>query len=49
MSGISMPDAETLKYAIENGMIDTALLQEKVEMQKRNELLAKHTYNIWKG
>lgn len=49
MSGIAMSDTELLKYAVENGMIDTALLQEKIEMQKREELLKKHTYNIWQG
>lgn len=32
MSNISMSDAELLKFAIENGMIDTALVQEKIEM-----------------
>ena len=47
MQNISMSDAELLKYAIENGMIDTALVQEKVEMQKRKEILEKHPYSIW--
>lgn len=36
MSDIRMSDTELLKYAVENGMIDTALLQEKIEMQKRD-------------
>lgn len=49
MSNISMYDTELLKYAIENGMIDTALVQEKIEMQKREEILKKHPYKIWKG
>lgn len=49
MSNISMSDAELLKFAIENGMIDTALVQEKIEMQKREELLEKHPYKIWQG
>lgn len=47
MSNISMSDAELLKYAIENGMLDTALVQEKIEMQKREEILKKHPYSIW--
>lgn len=47
MTNISMSDAELLKYAIENGMIDTALVQEKIEMQRRTELLNKHPYSIW--
>ena len=49
MSNISMSDAELLKFAIENGMIDTALVQEKIEMQRRKEILEKHTYAIYQG
>lgn len=49
MSNVSMTDAELLKFAIENGMIDTALVQEKIEMQKRKEILDKHPYAIWQG
>ena len=49
MSNISMSDAELLKYAIENGMLDAALVQEKIEMQKREETLKKHPYKIWEG
>lgn len=49
MSNISMTQAELLKFALENGMIDTALVQEKIEMQKREEILKKHPYKIWKG
>lgn len=49
MSKISMSDAELLKFAIENGMLDTALVQERIEMQKRAELLEKHKYDIWQG
>lgn len=49
MSNISMSDAELLKFAIENGMIDTALVQERIEMQKRAELLGMHKYDIWQG
>lgn len=49
MANISMTDAEMLKYAIENGMIDAALVQEKIEMQKRKEILEKHPYEIWQG
>ncbi len=49
MSNISMSDAELLKFAIENGMIDTALVRERIEMQKREEMLAKHPYEIYQG
>lgn len=34
MSNISMTDAELLKYAIENGMLDTALVQEKLRCRR---------------
>lgn len=49
MSNVSMSDAERLKFAIENGMLDTALVQEKIEMQRREELLKNHPYKIWEG
>ena len=49
MSNISMSDTELLKFAIENGMLDAALVQEKIEMQKREEILKKHPYKIWEG
>ncbi len=44
-----MTDAEMLKFAVDNGMIDTALLQEVIEMQKRNKYLELHPYKIWFG
>ncbi|MBD5546917.1 MAG: tyrosine-type recombinase/integrase [Lachnospiraceae bacterium] len=49
MLDVSMSDAELLKFAIENGMLDAALVQEKIEMQKREEILRKHPYDIWEG
>lgn len=49
MQGISLSDTELLKYAVKNGIIDTALLQEKIEMQKREEMLSKHPYKIYEG
>ena len=44
-----MSDTELLKFAIENGMLDTALVQEKIEMQKRAEILKNHQYKIWQA
>ena len=41
MDNISLSNAELLKYAIENGIINPALVQEQIEMQKRKELLEK--------
>jgi hypothetical protein len=32
-----MSDTEMLKIAIENGIIDTSLVQKLIEMQKRKE------------
>lgn len=49
MSNISMSDAELLKFAIENGMLDAAYVQDMIEMQKREELLKKHPYSVWEG
>lgn len=49
MQNVSMSDAELLKFAIENGMIDTALVRERIEMHKRKEILDKHPYTIWQG
>ena len=40
---------DILKYALENGMIDLSYVQEKIEMKKREEILEKHPYKIWKG
>lgn len=38
-----------MKYIAENDIIDLALVQEKIEMKKREELLEKHPYKIWLG
>lgn len=49
MQNVSMSAAELLQFVIENGMLDTALVQEKIEMQKREEILKTHPYTIWEG
>ncbi len=49
MEKVSTMDRELLKYAVENGMIDVALVQEKIDMQKKEKLLNKHPYKIWEG
>ena len=38
-----------MQYAFENGIIDYADVQKQVEMKRREELLAMHTYSIWQG
>ena len=44
-----MKERELLQYALEHGMIDVSYVQEKIEMNKRKELLEKHPYKIWEG
>ena len=38
-----------MQYALENGMIDVAYVQDQIEMNKRKEILEKHPYKIWQG
>lgn len=40
---------DLLQYAVDNGMLDLAYVQEKIKMSKRKELLNKHPYKIWEG
>lgn len=40
---------EALKFAIESGMIDLSYIQDKYEMNKREELLSKHKWAISQG
>lgn len=44
-----MTDSEMLKYAIENGIIDTTLMLQVINMQKKEKILAQHPYSIWQG
>lgn len=44
-----MVNNDILQYAVDNGMIDLAYMQEQIEMKKRKELLEKHPYKIWGG
>ena len=44
-----MVERELLQYALEHGMIDMSYVQEKMEMNRRKELLEKHPYKIWEG
>lgn len=37
-----------IDYAIAHGIIDPSHIRQKVDMEKRKELLAKHDCNIWK-
>lgn len=38
-----------MQYAVDNGMLNLAYVQEQIEMSKRKELLNKHPYKIWEG
>lgn len=40
---------DSLQYAIQNGIIDLAYVQEQIEMKKRQDILSKHCYKIWQG
>lgn len=40
---------DVLKFAIESGMIDLSYIQDKYEMNKREELLSKHKWAISQG
>lgn len=44
-----MDEKELLKYAVDSGILDIALVQKQANMQKRKEILSKHPYNIWQG
>lgn len=45
----SISGNDILQYAIENGIIDLASVQEKIEMNMKEKLLAKHPYKIWQA
>lgn len=45
----SVTEQEMLKYAVDNGIIDITLVQKKIEMKKREEILNQHSYSIWQG
>lgn len=38
-----------MQYAVDNGILNLAYVQERIEMTKRDELLKKHPYKIWEG
>lgn len=38
-----------LKFALDNDIIDISYMQEQINMKKREEILKKHPYKIWKG
>lgn len=46
---MELTDKEMLNYAVENGIIDLALMHEKIQMHEREELLKKHPYKIYEG
>ena len=40
---------EILQYAISNGNLDVAHIQEQIHMKSKIEILKKHPYAIWQG
>ena len=45
----NLTQQEILQYAISNGMLDLAYMQEEIQMHKRKELIEKHPYKIWEN
>ena len=46
---MGIAENDILKFAVENGIIDADAIRKQIEMKEREQLLAKHTYEIWKG
>lgn len=46
---MQITDADVLKYAIENGIIDTSVIQQNIQMQRIREKLKQHPYKVWQG
>lgn len=49
MNTEAISENDILKYAMENGMLDIAYVQEQMQMEKRKKILNEHPYIIWKG
>lgn len=49
MDCIGISDAELLKYAIENDMVDISSIKAEINMRNRREYLSMHNYDIWQG
>ena len=46
---VNINQAEILKQAIENGIIDIDDIQHQVEMQERQQFIDNHNYKVWQG
>lgn len=42
-------DAELLRFAVDNGILDRTTILNNYEMAKRKEILEKHPCRIWQG
>ena len=49
MNTEAISENDILKYAMENGMLDIAYVQEQMQMEKRKKILNEHPYIIWKA
>lgn len=49
MANTGISNAELLKYALENGMIDMNTIQMQIEMNERKRYLEMHESKIWQG
>lgn len=46
---VKIEEKELLNYAISQGIIDLSVVQQQIEMKKREEILSAHPYDIWQG
>lgn len=46
---VGLSENELLRYALDNGMIDTDHIQKQIEMNERKKYLEMHDHSIWKG
>lgn len=40
---------DILNYALDNDMLDLSIIREKIQMQKKEQILSKHPHAIWQG
>lgn len=49
MNEISVSASEVLNFAMKNDMVNIELVQRQMNMQKREEIILKHPFKIWRG
>ena len=46
---MDLSDKEILKFAVENGIIDTNTIRKQIEMNERKKYLNMQKYETWQG